>query len=323
MKTITLKPSTMKHPARLQPRIPITLFSTLTVFILALAMVLPQARAQEPPVTAGAGQPEKEAPLAESIPKGLRVFTCGNSFHIWVASWLSDMAESAGIKDHQAGKAWIGSPEVMAALRADKVDVLTMAVNQHPDDSIEKYARAGLAANPDFRVTVQETWIPADGTWPEEKIRSKFTREDFNKATGDSLRKLHAPYFKEFDESIRQLNQKLGKQVVFVAPVGQAVIALREKVIAGQAPAVESQSDIFVAADGLPNVQLQALTTYCHYAVIYHRCPVGLPLPLDMQKTELDQTALNRLLQEIAWDAVTHHPLSGMTADTSAKAAAK
>jgi hypothetical protein len=34
---------------------------------------------------------------------------------------------------------------------------------------------------------------------------------------------------------VAEINHKLGKQVLFVVPMGQAVIALREKIIAGQA----------------------------------------------------------------------------------------
>jgi hypothetical protein len=53
---------------------------------------------------------------------------------------------------------------------------------------------------------------------------------------------------------------------------------------------------------------------YCHYAVIYRKSPVGLPVPKAL-KVPGDADALNRLLQELAWDAVTHHPLSGVKAE--------
>jgi hypothetical protein len=54
-----------------------------------------------------------------------------------------------------------------------------------------------------------------------------------------------------------------------------------------------------------------ALAAYCHYAVIYRKSPVGLPPPAGLRKGD-DAESLNRLLQEVAWDAVTHHPLSGV-----------
>jgi hypothetical protein len=59
------------------------------------------------------------------------------------------------------------------------------------------------------------------------------------------------------------------------------------------------------------------LVAYCHFAVIYRRTPVGLPIPLVLERAKNPEwdAKLNRLLQELAWDAVTHHPLSGVKAD--------
>ena len=59
------------------------------------------------------------------------------------------------------------------------------------------------------------------------------------------------------------------------------------------------------------------LAAYCHFAVIYRRSPVGLPLPRNLANVHnLDEmNKLNRLLQELAWDAVTRHPLSGIKAE--------
>jgi len=57
------------------------------------------------------------------------------------------------------------------------------------------------------------------------------------------------------------------------------------------------------------------LEAYCHYAVIYRKSPVGLPVPTVLQKSKIPQdqlSALNLLLQQLAWDAVIHHPLSGV-----------
>ena len=94
------------------------------------------------------------------------------------------------------------------------------------------------------------------------------------------------------------------------------MIALREKIIAGQAPGLKTQEDLFTDPIGHAQPPLQALVAYCHFAVIYRRSPVGLPMPAVLARANnpaWDQN-LNRLLQELAWDAVTHHPLSGVKA---------
>ena len=136
--------------------------------------------------------------------------------------------------------------------------------------------------------------------------------EHFNIPSIAQLQKLHEPYFQTMDEHIAALNKALGKPVLFVVPLGQAVLALRERIVAGKAPGIEKQSDLFTDKLGHPKPPIQALSAYCHFAVIYQRSPVGLPRPHRLAgKCPED---LNRLLQELAWDAVTHHPLSGVTA---------
>src|SRR5258708_20833766 len=120
------------------------------------------------------------------------------------------------------------------------------------------------------------------------------------------------------DEHIRELNKKQGKTVLYVVPAAQAVIALREKIIAGKAPGLKTQEDLFTDELGHGKPPLKALVGYCNYAVIYRRSPVGLPVPSILKQAKLgdQETKLNQLLQELAWDAVSHHPLSGVRRDT-------
>jgi hypothetical protein len=257
------------------------------------------------------------------LDKGQRVFSCGHSFHVFVPKILTDLAEKAGIKDHQfAGLSSIGGSRVIQhwnvaeeknkakkALAAGEVDVLTLSPIHLPDDGIEKFAKLALEHNPKVRVTVQEFWLPFDIYDPTFKIRPK--KVDHDAPTGADLRKLHEPYFKGMDEHVRALNKKFGKQVLFVVPVGQAVIALREQILEGKAPGLKAQSDLFTDPIGHARPPLQALAAYCHFAVIYRRSPVGLPAPAVLGKVD---DKLNRLLQELAWDAVTRHPLSGVKA---------
>jgi hypothetical protein len=269
------------------------------------------------------------AQTSPAPPPGLRVFTCGNSFHAWfIAPIIEDMAKKAGIDGHRiAGVSKIGGSqaidhwnvpddknEAKAALSHGQVDALTLACMLHPDEGIAHFASLGLGANPNFRISLQEFWIPWDKfEWPYTG-----KEEDVNPdaATTDFLEKLHAPYFAEMDAYVKALNDRLGKQVVFVAPVGQSVVALREKIIAGQVPGIAKQSELFTDKLGHPQPPIQALAAYVHFAVLYHLNPVGMPVPeiLAGATNPAWRTAeLNRLLQEIAWEQVTKHPLSGVT----------
>jgi hypothetical protein len=262
------------------------------------------------------------------LPKGERVYSCGHSFHFFVPPILADMAEKAGIKGHvQVGLSAIGGSRVYQhwnvpeeknkakeALREGKVDVLTLAPIHLPDDGIEKFARLALKHNPKVRITVQELWLPFDIY--DTTFTKRPAKVDHNAPTAADLRKLHEPYFKSMDEHVRDLNKKLDKEAVFVVPVGQAVIALREKIMEGKVPGLKKQSDLFTDPIGHATAPLQVLVAYCHYASIYGRSPVGLPVPALLAKVKNPQWGerLNRMLQEIAWDAVVSHPLSGVRA---------
>src|SRR5207253_2366084 len=177
------------------------------------------------------------------------------------------------------------------------------------DEGIENFAKLAVKGNPKIRITVQEFWLPFDIYDTTFKERPK--NVDHNAPTAAELRKLHEPYFKSMDEHVRDLNKKLGQESVYVVPVGQAVIALREKIIAGEAPGLKTQNDLFTDAIGHARPPLQALVAYCHYAAIYRTSPIGLRVPKVLAKTP-EAAALNRVLQELAWDAVRGHPLSGV-----------
>ena len=186
--------------------------------------------------------------LAPPIETGQRVFSVGHSFHSFMPKILAELAQEAGIKDHvQVGGSNIGGSKVFHhwnvpddknaakdALRAGKVDVLTLAPRYLPDDGIEKFALLALEHNPNIRINVDEFWLPFDVYDPKV---AQPANVDHNAPTGEELRRMHALYFDALDEHLTALNKKYGKQVLFVVPIGQAVVALREKIIAGQAPA--------------------------------------------------------------------------------------
>ena len=271
-----------------------------------------------------------DVPAANAIPQngpiatGLRVFTCGHSFHAtFIPALVDKIATSAGINGHTiVGVSILGGSRAIqhfqipdeqnkakAVLTTGNVDVLTLSCMERPDDGIEKFAKLGFVHNPNIRVTLQELWLPQD-QWPfNYHNRINQTPEDFNKTTIADLKKVHEAYFKVMEDYVTALNKSLGKQVVFIVPDAEATIALREKIIDGTAPDLQKQSDLFGDWWGHPKAPLMLLSAYCHYAVIYRRSPVGLSIPPGFS---LKSQALNRLLQELAWDAVIHHPLSGV-----------
>jgi hypothetical protein len=273
-----------------------------------------------------AADDKKPETATAPITQGQKIATCGHSFHYFMPAILKELAKAGEINGHeQVGESYIGGSRIIQhwdvpadknkvkeLLKAGKVDVLTLAPIHLPDEGIENFVKLATENNPKVRITIQENWLPFDIYDVTFKLRP--AKVDHNAMNGEQLWKLHEPYFTGLDEHARELNKKVGKEAVYIVPVGQAVIALREKVIAGQAPGIKVQEDLFTDAIGHAKDPIMVLNAYCHYAVIYRKSPIGLPAPDTLKKAKLgdDEEKLNTLLQELAWNAVTKHPLSGV-----------
>jgi hypothetical protein len=241
---------------------------------------------------------------------------------------LTEIAKSAGIEGHvQVGSSSIGGSYIhqhwakddeksaKVAVPRDSPDVFTMSPIYLPDDGIENFAKLVAVKSPRTRILLQEFWLPFD-VYDVNYKKVKPAEPNRDAMTADYLRTEYGKYFVVMDEHVRTLNKQLEQTVIYVVPVGQAVVALREKVIAGGVPGIEKQSQLFTDPIGHCTGPVQVLTAYCHYAVAYGRSPVGLPVPkaisFKFTADEATLVKLNTLLQEIAWNAAVAHPLSGV-----------
>lgn len=266
--------------------------------------------------------------LQPPITVGQRVATCGHSFHVFTYRQVSEMAQAAGLKHELAGLSSIGGstvqkhwavPEeksaVKQALKAGKADVLTLSPIWLPDDAIEQFVKLGIEHNPALRITVQEYWMPNDEYEPIYPLQTR-KKVDHNATDLAKLRDATMRYAKDIEDYVRGINQRLGKDAVLIVPVGMAAVTLREKIIKGEAPGLKAQSDLFRDNWGHANPPLQILSSYCHFSVIYRRNPVGLPVPAAFlalkDMSDDDKAKLNTLLQQIAWDTVSRHPMAGV-----------
>ena len=268
------------------------------------------------------GRAEQAAPV--------RGFVCAHSFMIFTAKLLPPMAQAAGVPFASAGQQMLGGSRVLqhwalpdernvakAALREGRVDVLTLSPHMLlPDEGIDNFAKLGQEKNPNLRVFVQASWPGFDG---EQK--GTFRNEQRNAATVESLRamrgKLREQWLGALESQVRGLNKAVGREAVHIVPVGDAVFALREHIALGTAPGLVKQTDLFRDEIGHPREPLAELVTYCHFAAITGRNPDGLPVPADL-KSFPQAEALNRLLQKLAWEAVTGYAMSGVKAGVPA-----
>lgn len=268
--------------------------------------------------------PAAPLPGAADLPPGPRVFVCAHSFMIFTAAQLPAMAHAAGIGYRDAGRQMIGGSRVIqhwnvpdaenmakAALREGRVDVLTLSPHMLlPDEGIDHFVRLGIEKNPGLRVLVQASWPARDG-----EFGGGFRNGKRDEATVESLRKMgegyRATWLNGLEAQVRSLNASIGREAVGIIPVSDAVLALRERIAEGKAPGLGKQTDLFRDDLGHPLPPLAALVSYCHFASIFGRSPVGLPVP-EAIKGPPQAGELNGLLQQIAWDAVTRYPMSGV-----------
>jgi hypothetical protein len=278
---------------------------------------------------AASAQDPRPTPAA---PTGVRLFVAGHSFHQGIIPYMEKIAANAGITNQVlVGNLVVGGSRVIrvweesatrstvrAELQGGRVDVLTLSPHRLlPDPGIDRFVDCGLAGNPGLRVTLQQSWIPYDndvgqGQDPDPHGKSPV---QWDSMTGAKLLAMHAPYYRELDDQVRMVNRRLGRSVAFLVPTGRALIALREKVRLGQAPGIKTQAALFRDRMGHPGTAITLLNAYCHFAVIYRRSPVGTAaLDLLPEIPAAESAALQRLLQELAWETVTAEPLSGASA---------
>ncbi|WP_425618519.1 hypothetical protein NA78x_002226 [Anatilimnocola sp. NA78] len=277
-------------------------------------------------VTAQDAAGSKNAASTETATKGVKVYSIGHSFHVFMPGILADIAKAAEVQGHtHLGTSGIGGSRVIQhwdvaddkykskeLLTAGKVEVLTIAPIFLPDPGIENFATLAVEHNPNIRITLQENWLPYDAYTPPALKRPAAV--DHNAIKIEDLRKQQNEYLASLTEHVDQLNKKFGKQVLVIVPVGQAVANLREKIVKGEVPGLKEQNDLFTDAIGHAKPVLMALVGYVHYGVTYQKSPVGLPTPAVLAKAPGTSPELVKLLQEIAWQAVTECPASGVKA---------
>lgn len=300
---------------------------------LVMLGVLPCGPLFSPSILTGQERPAAETKSAtdtkaEAVEKGQKTYSIGHSFHVFMPGILGDVARSAGIKDHMhLATSGIGGSRVIqhwdladdkfkakAMLGAGKVDLLTIAPIYLPDPGIENFATLAVEHRPDIRIILQQNWLPYDRYTPPA-LRN-LGKVDHNAVDLDDLAKQHDQYLADLETHAAELNKKLGKEAIVVAPVGQAVMLLRKKIVKGEVPGLKTQGELFTDDIGHARPPLQALVGYVHFATAYRRSPVGLPTPavLGGGKNEAYGPELVKALQEIAWQAVTEAKLSGVTA---------
>jgi hypothetical protein len=300
-----------------------------------------KGQSSAPAATAESTAPTQLPPKAnEAMPAGQRVFYASHSLMWDMPPVLAQLAGAYGIKGHTVlGVQRIGVSRTMQhwnlpdsqnqakqALQEGKVDVFVMSPLVNPDEGIRNFVKLGLEHNPNMKFLVQISW-PGLGYTDNEQFNTQgmrmgggggamFRTPADDQKTPEDLAKIDATDIKNAEEQAKKLNEEFGngKTVVYLVPTAQAHNALRTLIYKKEMPGMTSQSEVFRDPIGHPTAPVVALNAYLHFAVLYQRSPVGLPMPSYLKnanKPEWDEK-MNKKLQEIAWDTVSHYPPSGV-----------
>jgi hypothetical protein len=280
-------------------------------------------------ISSASAEPQAAKPPA---PNGVRVFYASHSLMWYVPEPLGDLATAAGIQGHElVGMQKIGASrtlqhwelpeaqnEARKALETGKVDVFVMSPIQFPDAGVENFVKLGLEHNPDIRFIVQLSWGGGDidnqdfpnGAW-EQVEREK---------TPAQLKKMNARNLKAGEAQAEEINKKYGRgeRIMTLVPTSQAVVELRSRIQRGEIPGLKRQAELFVDP-AHPSPPLEALNTYLHFAILYGRSPVGLPVATPLKNANRPEwdDKLNRELQEIAWQTASSYPPAGIASDAT------
>lgn len=260
-------------------------------------------------------------PASDQTPAPVRVFYTGHSFHMFVPARIEQLVKAAGISEYKlAGSQGIGGSKVIQhwdkpteenrakqALETGEVDVFTMAAHLLvPDPGIDNFTELGLKHNPKLRLLVQGSWYPFDVASPEKRIKDNAQRDSMQIA---DLQAAVDEWRTRLEAQVDALNKKYDRQAVFIVPVGDAVVKLRQMIVDGKFPGVTEQSKLFRDPIGHGNGHVMALAAYCNFAAIFGRSPEGLKL----DERGVDD-AQHAILQRIAWETVSGYSHSGVKA---------
>lgn len=294
----------------------------LAALSLLASTTLAQAQAQGPP------QGSFQKPLAASA-RGQSVFYASHSLMWYVPEPLGELAAAAGLQGHElVGLQKIGASRTLQhwelpdgenqakrALETGRAGVFVMSPIQFPDEGVENFVKLGLKHNPDLQFIVQLSWGGGD-TDNQDFPKGSWDPVDREK-NASQLKKLYERNIRAGERQADEINRKYGrgKQIMRLVPTAQALVTLRTKIHQKQIPGLSRQSELFVDA-AHPSPPLEALNAYLHFAVLYGRSPVGLPMVSGLRKanrTDWDEK-FNRTLQEIAWQTAVGYPYSGVSA---------
>jgi len=249
---------------------------------------------------------------------------------------VTEEAKAYGIKDHTVlgtlsmgfsttQQMWQGGAQAKNWMK-DKCDVFVTSPMEMPDTGVDSFVEYGLQQNPKMKFYIQNNWagFNMDGNLAHSAMGRG--GKQWDQTTVEDLKTLNTTCEKAFNDQIKKINEKytkdekIGHEVAYIIPTSEGNTELRKLIIEKKFAGLDKQSDLFADQIGHPKPPLWTFNSYIHFACIYGKSPVGLPIPAALKQAnnpKYDED-FNKRLQELAWKTVIEHPLSGVK-DPAAK----
>jgi hypothetical protein len=192
------------------------------------AAVAPQAYK---PVSAPAAAPVATAPA------GQRIFYATHSLMWDVPDPLTEEVKAFGVKEHviagvqrmgfsRTQQQWDQGTQAKQALQTGKIDAFIMSPMDMPDKGVENFVMLGVQNNPNMRFYVQNNWagFNNDGQKAQQSMQLMMSGKlkSWDQTTEEDLKTLNTECEKAFEAQVKDINQKLGHDVLFIIPTSQA-----------------------------------------------------------------------------------------------------
>jgi hypothetical protein len=172
--------------------------------------------------------------------------------------------------------------------------------------------------NPGMKYFVIDAW-PAPG-----QVRMAFNLKEnpesetfFTEAVYDQLSEHANTRFADFVKTLRETTSE-----VYIIPTHAAMTEVAKRYLRGELPGVEGlykviggkEPSIWVDQIGHIGPGFDRLEGYVFYATLYGKSPELISEPIKFNNTpSYLSDDIDKMFREIAWKAVTEHPLSGVT----------
>jgi len=269
----------------------------------------------------------------KQTPKELRMWHVGNSWSVPFPFEKVGLDRPFVHGTHNFGRS--GKNWVEESLETDKknvlvkgeFDVIYLGFVQlaQPIEALDQMTTMALKYKPDCRIYLQHAWASGGGNWaPGDRSSIGTLRDD------DDLAAIQVEWDKrrkKLEDKVDEINKQHGKQVVFIIPLADAVMKMRQMVAAGKLPSVTKQSQLFWDNNETRNRddhaahQTVVLAMYCAHAAIYRKSPEGLKVSSPDgfywgPKAERGKVPVNdaqhAILQKLAWETVSTYPYAGV-----------